>query len=73
MYQNHFLKFNKFHQHINLQKYLEPKPLGPRFDLQRSTKGKTEAEREAEFQRPGNWRWDQNAGYNPGDLEEAQN
>eukprot|EP00435_Cladocopium_sp_Y103_P030040 s2113_g7.t1 len=41
------------------------------FDLRRSTRGKTEAEREAEFQRPGNWRWDQNAGYNPGDLEEV--
>lgn len=41
------------------------------FDLTRSTRGKTEAEREAEFQRPGNWRWDQNAGYNPGDLEEV--
>lgn len=22
--------------------------------------------------RPENWRWDQNAGYNPGDLEEVK-
>ncbi|CAJ1431103.1 unnamed protein product [Effrenium voratum] len=35
------------------------------------TRGPTEEEQEAEFQRPENWRWNQNTGYNPGDLDEV--
>eukprot|EP00913_Durusdinium_trenchii_P029082 g27268.t1 len=54
------------------QRVSTPAPNGlSGFDIQRTSKGKTDTEREAEFQRPGNWRWDQNTGYNPRDLNEV--